>query len=134
MLTGRGMKPEEVEQLKDKNWPFFLRSCRRLVPPPDVLLARFDRVIDEFRSCVDSTSREVLLRPKAMQKVRLLRDHIKAGCLSDPDGVAMYYAVGKTKEGLTDYRCVRGTNDVEVRYFVAFSKNNTHKCFPCVQT
>lgn len=59
----------------------------------------------------------MLLRKKSMKAVKLLRKHIEAGCLSDPEGVAMYYAVGKTKDGLIDYRCVRGTNDVEVRYF-----------------
>lgn len=120
VLHARGMTPEQVQLLKDHNWPFFLRSCRRLVPPANVLLERFDKVIKEFRNCVDNDSREVLLRPKAMNKVRQLRKHIVAGCLSDPDGVAMYYAVGKTKDGLPDYRCVRGTNDVEVRYATTF--------------
>lgn len=115
MLEARGMKPEEVQQLKEQNWSFFLRSSRRLVPRSDVLLNRFDRVVEEFRGCVDHTSREVLLRPKAMKAVRQLRKHIENDCLSDPDGMAMYFAIGKNKHGLTDYRCIRGTNDVEVR-------------------
>lgn len=110
------MTPEQVQELKDQNWSFFLKSCRRLVPPSDELLERFDRVIEEFGSCVDNISKEVLLRPKAMRAVKLLRKHILAGCLSDPDGVAMYYAKGKTKDGLLEYRCIRGTNDVEVRF------------------
>ncbi|CAM9861512.1 unnamed protein product, partial [Ectocarpus fasciculatus] len=113
MLEARGMKPEEVQQLKEQNWSFFLRSSRRLVPRWDVLLDRFDRVVEEFRGCVDHTSREVLLRPKAMKAVRQLRKHIENDCLSDPDGMAMYFAIGKNKHGLTDYRCIRGTNDVE---------------------
>lgn len=115
VLKARGMKPEQVQQVKDQNWAFFLKRCRRLVPPSDQLLERFDRVIDEFGKCVDNASKEVLLRPNAMKAVGLLRKHISAGCLSDPEGVAMYYAKGKTKDGLPDYRCVRGTNDVEVR-------------------
>ncbi|CAB1103500.1 unnamed protein product [Ectocarpus sp. CCAP 1310/34] len=112
-LEARGMKPEEVQQLTEQNWSFFLRSSRRLVPRRDVLLKRFDRVIEEFGGCVDNTSGEVLLRPKAMKAVRQLRKHIENDCLSDPDGMAMYFAIGKNKHGLTDYRCVRGTNDVE---------------------
>lgn len=57
----------------------------------------------------------MLLRPIGRKAVKLLREHIAAGCLSDPDGVALYYAIGKTREGLSDYRCVRGTNATEVR-------------------
>lgn len=114
-LQAHGMTPEQVHQLKDRDWSFFLRNCRRLVPQSDELLGRFNRVIEEFSGCVDNDSREVLLRPKAMKAVELLRKHIEAGCLSDPDGVAMYYADGENKHGVPNYRCVRGTNDVEVR-------------------
>lgn len=131
VLKARGMTTGEVEQEKEKNWPFFLRSCRRLVPQPEALLARFNRVIEEFGGCIDNTSREVLLRPKAMEKVRLLRKHIVAGCLSDPDGVAMYYAVGKNKDGLTSYRCVRGTNDVEVCVITLWK--SLRSVFSCIQ-
>ncbi|CAM9365309.1 unnamed protein product, partial [Hapterophycus canaliculatus] len=112
-LKARGMEDEHVQQIKDQNWSFFLKRCRRLVPPSNELLKRFDKVIEEFGNCVDNVSKEVLLRPKSLKAVDLLRKHIVAGCLSDPEGVAMYYAVGKTKDGLPDYRCVRGTNDVE---------------------
>ncbi|CBJ33586.1 conserved unknown protein [Ectocarpus siliculosus] len=113
VLERRGMSPAQVQQAKDQDWSYFLRKCRRLVPPPSELLKRFDKVVQEFGNCVDNISKEVLLRPKSMKAVSLLRKHIVAGCLSDPDGVAMYYAVGKTTDGLVNYRCVRGTNDVE---------------------
>lgn len=114
-LEARGMTTEQVQQIKDHNWSFFLKRCRRLVPPSNELLKRFNRVIEEFGNCVDNDSREVLLRPMAVEAVDRLREHIVAGCLSDPEGIAMYYAAGKTKDGLPDYHCVRGTNDVEVR-------------------
>ncbi|CAN0051384.1 unnamed protein product [Ectocarpus sp. 12 AP-2014] len=113
VLERRGMSPARVQQVKDQDWSYFLRKCRRLVPPPSDLMKRFDKVVQEFGNCVDNISKEVLLRPKSMKAVSLLRKHIVAECLSDPDGVAMYYAVGKTTDGLVNYRCVRGTNDVE---------------------
>ncbi|CAM9377655.1 unnamed protein product [Ectocarpus sp. 6 AP-2014] len=113
VLERRGMSPAQVQQAKDQDWSYFLRKCRRLVPPPSELLKRFDKVVQEFGNCVDIISKEVLLRPKSMKAVSLLRKHIVAGFLSDPDGVAMYYAVGKVTDGLVNYRCVRGTNDVE---------------------
>ncbi|CAN0412916.1 unnamed protein product [Hapterophycus canaliculatus] len=101
-LKARDMTEEQVQQVRDKNWSFFLKRCRRLVPPSNELLKRLDRVIEEFGNCVDNDSREVLLRPKSVKTVNQLREHIVAGCLSDPDGVAMYYAVGKTKDGFPD--------------------------------
>lgn len=78
------MTREQVQQVKDQNWSFFQKNCRRLVPRPDELLMRFNRVIEEFAGCVDNDSREVILRPKATKAVRLLRKHIVEGCLSDP--------------------------------------------------
>ncbi|CAM9376638.1 unnamed protein product [Sphacelaria rigidula] len=112
-LKAQGMKPEEVATYKKKNWTFFLRNCRRLVPNRERLSARFDSVIDQFRNVVDAKSGEVLLRPKAMDAINLLRKHIEAGCLSDPDGVPLYYATGKSAAGITTRRCVRGTNSTE---------------------
>lgn len=128
MLRARGFTTEQVQQVKEKNWAFFLKRCRRLVPPPRELLARFDKVIEEFGNCIDNDSREVLLRPKSRKAVRLLRKHIEAGCLSDPDGVAMYYVIGKTKDGLVNYRCVRGTNDVEVKYLQLDLRFTSARC------
>lgn len=109
------MTVQQVAEMKDTDWLFFLRNCRRRVPPRDQLLERSDRTIDQFRTVYDANSKECLLRPVAMAAVKLLLKHIDAGCLSDPDGIDMYYAAGRTREGLTTYRCVRGTNATEVR-------------------
>ena len=51
-----------------------------------------------------------------MEAVNLLRKHIEADCLSDPDGVALYYTTGESKNGITSRRCVRGTNSTEVTF------------------
>ncbi|CAM9149525.1 unnamed protein product [Sphacelaria rigidula] len=112
-LKAQGMKPEEVATYKGKNWPFFLRNCRRLVPNRERLSAHFDSVIDQFRKVINAKSGELLLRPEAMEAINLLRKHIEAGCLSDPDGVPLYYATGKSAAGITTRRCVRGTNSTE---------------------
>ena len=108
------MTSEQVAEYREKNWTYFLRNCRRLVPERKRLLARFDSVIDQFWDVIDARSGEILLRPKALEAVKLLRKHIEAGCLSDPDGVPLYYATGKTEAGITTRRCVRGTNNTEV--------------------
>lgn len=108
------MTPDKVEEYKEKNWTFFLRNCRRLVPKRERLLKRFNSVIDQFWDVIDAKSGEILLRPKAMEAVNLLRKHIEADCLSDPNGVALYYPTGKSTAGITTRRCVRGTNSTEV--------------------
>lgn len=113
-LGSGGMTPEQVQDYKGKNWAVFLRHCRRLVPKRERLLQRFDSVIGQFKGVVDAKSGEELLRPKAMAAVQLLRKHISDGCLSDPEGVPLYYTTGKTAAGITTRRCVRGTNSTEV--------------------
>jgi len=113
-LESGGMTPEKVQELKENNWTFFLRHCRRLVPERKRLLKRFDLVINQFKHVVDSKSGEELLRPEAAAAAELLRKHISIGCLSDPEGVPLYYTTGTTAAGVTTRRCVRGTNSTEV--------------------
>jgi len=56
------MTPEAIDVYKEKNWTFFLRNCRRLVPGRERLLRRFNSVIDQFSNVVDAKSGEFLLR------------------------------------------------------------------------
>ncbi|CAB1106293.1 unnamed protein product [Ectocarpus sp. CCAP 1310/34] len=44
-LVGKGMTPEAVVEYKDKNWTFFVRNCRRLVPEEKRLLERFNATV-----------------------------------------------------------------------------------------
>lgn len=112
------MTPEAIAEYKDKNWTYFLRNCRRLVPEPKRLLERFNSVIELFWDVVDANSGEKLLRPKAMKAVDQLRKHIQDGWLSDPEGVPLYYTTGLNAAGITTRRYVRGTNCTEVPVFV----------------
>ena len=66
-LEAQGMKPEEVEAYKEKNWTFFRRNCRRLVPNRERLLKRFNSVIDQFWNVIDAKPGEVLVWPTAME-------------------------------------------------------------------
>ena len=107
-LEAQGMTPEEVTECRE-NWMYFSRNCRRLMPERERSLKRFNSVIEQFWDVIDVTSGETLLGPKALEAVNLLRMHIKADCLSDPDGAALYYTAGKNSAGITTRRCVRGT-------------------------
>lgn len=109
------MRPEEVADFKERNWTLFLRNCRRLVPSRERLLERFNWVVNQFDNVLDAKTGEPLLRPQSKAAIARLRKHVESGCLSDPDKVPLYYAMGKNAAGIMTYRCVRGTNDVEVR-------------------
>ena len=92
---------------RDRDELCFLRNCRRLAPERTRLLTRFDSVIDRFCDVIDAKSGQILLRPKALEVVKLFGKHIEAGCLSKPDGVPRYYATtGKSEAGITTRRCV----------------------------
>lgn len=63
------MSPEKVKELREKNGPFFLGHCRRLVPERERLLERFDLMILHFKGVVGSKSEQDLLRSQAMEAV-----------------------------------------------------------------
>lgn len=86
----------------------------RVIPPPDDLAGRFDLVHRIYGHLLDAKTKQPLLRAEAWEAAKRLRVHIKAGCLSDPPGVALYFEAGKdSATGCSLFRCVRGTNDLE---------------------
>jgi hypothetical protein len=52
----------EITRYLFANWKFVLRNCRRAIPPPEVLLARFDRVNSLSADIRDSRTGEPLFR------------------------------------------------------------------------
>ena len=115
-LEAQRKSPEQVAEFREKNWGYFLPPCRPLVPERERLLKHFNLVVDQFWDVKDAKSGKFLLRPQAMKAVDLLRKRIEADCLSDPDGVGLYYTTGKNAAGVTTRRCVRGINSTEVLF------------------
>lgn len=58
MLGTCGLTPEQVADMNDKDWCFFLKHYRRRVPPCEQLLQRFDAAVEQFRSIVDFNLKE----------------------------------------------------------------------------
>lgn len=50
---------------------------------------------------------------KARETAQSLLVHSAQGCISDPIDFPLYIPVREDKHGITIYRCLRGTNDVE---------------------
>ena len=93
---------------------------RRRVPPKEVLFQRLSYVFNFFKDKVDSKTGVTLFNDKNKKKFLSMLDLVKLGYTSDPDKIAMY--VPKTdkygkemvdKDGLTLYRSLRGTSNLE---------------------
>eukprot|EP00904_Undaria_pinnatifida_P000541 jgi/Undpi1/10488/HiC_scaffold_29.g12938.m1 len=101
--------PAEIEEKKKTDWVYFLQ---RVIPQSDQLADRFDLVHRIYGHLLDAKTKQHLLRAEAWEAweaVKRLRVHIRAGCLSDPPGVALYFEAGKdSATGCSLFRCVRG--------------------------
>ena len=85
-----------------------------IVPDPEVLLERFDKLIDFYKNIRDAKTGEEFLRDKALEAAKNLRVHIAAGCCSDVPNVPLYYYICEDEKlKIPRYRCIRGTNKTE---------------------
>lgn len=94
---------------------WILQRVRRVVRPKESLREKLSKLIatydsDEF---LDPITNKRLITPECLKEFGNLLKHVDDDCLSDPPGIPLYYAVGRDKNDLTLYRCVRGTSDTE---------------------
>lgn len=104
----------ESKLLNDPDWIF--KRVRRHIPQKEILYERLETVIKNYshKRYKDSKYGD-LLRPEVKSEFKnLLQMHVKEGCLSDPPGVSLYMKRGKDRNDLPVYRCLRGTNTVEL--------------------
>jgi hypothetical protein len=98
--------------LNDINW--VLKRVRRELYSPEELEENLTSLQEEFtQSQYCDTNGIPLLNQKSIEQFTNLLKHVRKGCLTDPKGLKLYYAIGKDELGLTLYRCIRGTSDVE---------------------
>jgi hypothetical protein len=109
-LKTQGLTDDDIQRKREVDWVFFLRNSRRVVPPKDILLERFNRVCDFYNGIKDAATGQPLFSEATWKEVNSLRIHISKGCLSDVPGIPFYFRDGETSDGLPKYRCVRGTN------------------------
>jgi hypothetical protein len=116
-------------EAKLRSNPDYIRKCVRYrVPPPEKLFSRIATVLKTFGPLCDAQTKQPLFNEKAWVVAKNVLQHVRLGDYSDPPDVSMYFEVGKDKNGLTLYRCCRGTNDVEggvhqnlIRRFTSFN-------------
>lgn len=67
-----------------------------------------------YGGLIDKKTKQPLFRREARDAVQRLRVHVENGCISDPEGIPLYFEGSKDAEtGSPLFRCVRGTNALE---------------------
>ena len=105
-----GMSDYEIEKKLQCDFAWFLRRVKRKVPDPEELERRYLRVYETFKDMPCAKTGKGLFATKHGRKAHLSTlKHIRRNCLSDIPFVSYYYPVGEDKDGLTLYKCIRGT-------------------------
>lgn len=107
-------KRKTFDDVYTNNPDSILCYLRRKIPDPEALEEALQQLIEEFQkeSYNDPQTDKPIVTEAVLEQVDNLLKHVRKGCLSDPEGIPLYYQVG-TKNGLPVYRCARGTSDVE---------------------
>ena len=111
-LISIGSSWEHVLQSKPK---WLWKRCKRVVPPPEELYPAVKEVYTVYGPLLDSATKKPLFNTHAWKDASNVLKAIKAGLLSDPPGIALYYQIGVDKNhgNLPLYWCARGTNSAE---------------------
>jgi hypothetical protein len=100
------------KMIGDIDW--VLKRVRRRLYQPDVLEKNLNCLKEEFsKEQYNDLNGVPLLNDKTKAQFQHLLKHVRNGCLSDPEGVDLYMPISKDSLGLIEYRCIRGTSDVE---------------------
>ncbi|KAF8076563.1 hypothetical protein FPV67DRAFT_1559024 [Lyophyllum atratum] len=112
-----------VYQKRGLTWSYALRSesdairrrVRRYCPPPERLVPDLKKLFDGWSGvkCSVDPQRGVLFSEAATKQSAAIIRVAEQGLLSDPPGFPLYRAIGTDPDGLTVYRCLRGTNSIE---------------------
>ncbi len=96
-----------------ENDKWIWRRCRRKIPSPEILLPELEKLFDTFREVQDAVTGVPLFNAAVEKAITNALQHVKSGCLSDIPGVQLYFPIGRDKNWLMKYRCIRGTNSNE---------------------
>ena len=112
-----------VLDAKGINWDYAKRAkassvnrrIRRLIPPREILAQRLRLLFDGYKGiiCTANGHKKPFFSKDACAMANRLVEAATLGYLSDPSDIALYFRMGKDKDGLHIYRTIRGTNSVE---------------------
>jgi hypothetical protein len=113
VLRGKDLTEKQIEDMKKYNFDFFSWRVPRVAPPPHIMGPAVEAVFNQFGHIKDAKTGDPLFNAAAREKATSILAHIAEGCVSDVPGVQLYFEMGKDRDGLTLYRCGRGTNGTE---------------------
>jgi len=111
-LTDIGSSWDEVLHT---NARWLWKHCKRVIPPPELLYPLVKEVYTIYGPLLDAKTQKPLFNSRAWKDASNVLKAVKAGLLSDPPGVPLYFQIGVDKKhgGLPLYHCARGTNNAE---------------------
>jgi len=97
------------------NAKWLWKRCKRIIPPPEQLYPLVKEVYTTFGPLLDAKTRKPLFNSRAWKDAGNVLKAIRAGLLSDPPGIPLYFQMGVDKKhgNLPIYRCTRETNSAE---------------------
>lgn len=110
-LRGRGIN--DIERFRRFNRDWFNRRVRRTFLRCELMAPALAQVYSFAQNLVDKKTGLKFFDVKARDAAQRVVDLASQGYLSDPPGVALYKETGVDANGLSLYRCSRGTNNVE---------------------
>lgn len=116
LITKGAVTEADWEEYEVQHWGELRRLCRKVAPPPEVMLRRLLKLEELYADIPDAETGKPFFSKEAWKAWKALKEHAEKGCLSDPDPsrVSLYYVVGRAKDGRDILSCSRGTSDLEV--------------------
>lgn len=114
-MRDESMDENKWKQYLKENYRNVLKYCKRVVPPPSILLDRMEKFEALYPHIPDAATGKALFSREGGKRWKSLKEHVAKGCLSDPDPstVNLYYTIGTRKNGLPVYACSRGTSQLK---------------------
>ncbi|KAJ3317149.1 hypothetical protein HDV06_001963 [Boothiomyces sp. JEL0866] len=107
-----GMEFED-KYLADPRW--ILARVRRKIYPKELLKTNIQNLLREYSKSKYKVGRYgEILSAETKKQFKNLLAHVEKGCIRDPEDLKVYYKKGTDANSLTLYRCIRGTNEVEL--------------------
>lgn len=101
------------DELRKTNPEWLWRRVRRYVPKKEYLVPVLEELFQCWGDAKCSKTGLPLFNQTTWKKAEGVLQSVRNGWVSDPDGISLYVKIRLDKEGLTVYRCLRGTNSVE---------------------
>lgn len=91
-----------VQQMPAWLW----KRCHHFIPPPEELYHRVKKVFETYGPLKDAKTSQPLFNAATWHDAKNILALIQSGCLSDPQGIALYVHMRTDKHGLPVYHCL----------------------------